>query len=122
CWDLGEERHKRTQHTLVYQLWLIRPEIQSPKAIADALRACRDNNLRELDSLIAAEPEFNPDFCQFYLRECLRYQYGPQEKEGLSTFRQLCRSEERRVGKEGNSLWVREQYKLKQACLTTSLD
>jgi chorismate dehydratase len=89
-WDLGEEWQKRTQLPFVYALWLIRPEVASPKAIADSLRACRDNNLRELDSLIAGEREFNPDFCQFYLHQCLRYQYGPQEKEGLSMFRRLC--------------------------------
>jgi chorismate dehydratase len=89
-WDLGEEWQKRTQLPFVYALWLIRPEVGSPKAIADSLRALRDNNLRELDPLISAEREFNPDFCQFYLRECLRYQYGPEEKEGLSMFRKLC--------------------------------
>jgi chorismate dehydratase len=89
-WDLGEEWKKQTQLPFVYALWLIRPEVGSPKAIADSLRACRDNNLRELDSLIAGEGEFNPDFCQFYLRDCLRYQYGAQEKEGLSMFRKLC--------------------------------
>ena len=89
-WDLGEEWKKRTGLPFVYALWLIRPEVQSPKAIADTLRACRDNNLRELDLLIAAETEFSPDFCQFYLQECLRYQYGAQEKEGLSAFRKLC--------------------------------
>ena len=89
-WDLGEEWQKRTQLPFVYALWLIRPEVPSPKAIADSLRACRDNNLRELDLLIAAEREFSPDFCQFYLTECLRYQLGAQEREGLSTFRKLC--------------------------------
>ncbi len=89
-WDLGEEWKKRTGLPFVYALWLIRPEIASPKAIADTLRACRDNNLRELDMLIAGEREFSPDFCQFYLTQCLRYQYGPEEKEGLSTFRKLC--------------------------------
>jgi chorismate dehydratase len=89
-WDLGEEWQKRTQLPFVYALWLIRPEVGSPKAIADTLRACRDTNLRELDTLIAMEREFSPDFCQFYLRECLHYQLGPQEKEGLSTFRKLC--------------------------------
>src|SRR5438105_545419 len=68
----------------------IRRQVQSPKAIADTLGACRDNNLRELDLLIAAETEFSPDFCQFYLQECLHYQYGAQEKEGLSAFRKLC--------------------------------
>jgi len=89
-WDLGEEWQKRTQLPFVYALWLIRPEVASPKAIADSLRSLRDANVRELDPLIAAEREFSPDFCQYYLRECLRYQYGPQEKEGLSTFRKLC--------------------------------
>jgi chorismate dehydratase len=89
-WDLGEEWQKRTQLPFVYALWLIRPEVRSPKAIADSLRACRDNNLRELDLLIAAEQEFSPDFCQYYLTECLRYQLGAQEREGLSTFRKLC--------------------------------
>ncbi|MFL6590687.1 MAG: menaquinone biosynthesis protein [Chthoniobacterales bacterium] len=89
-WDLGEEWKKRTGLPFVYALWLIRPEIPSPKAIADSLRACRDNNLRELDLLIAAEREFSPDFCQFYLTQCLRYRYGPEEKEGLSMFRKLC--------------------------------
>jgi chorismate dehydratase len=89
-WDLGEEWQKRTQLPFVYALWLIRPEVSSPKAIADSLRALRDTNVRELDPLISAEREFSPDFCQYYLRECLRYQYGPQEKEGLSAFRKLC--------------------------------
>jgi chorismate dehydratase len=89
-WDLGEEWQKRTQLPFVYALWLIRPEVPSPKAIADSLRACRDNNLRELDLLIAAEREFSPDFCQYYLTECLQYQLGAQEREGLSTFRKLC--------------------------------
>ena len=80
-WDLGEEWQKRTQLPFVYALWLIRPEVKAPKPIADSLRACRDNNLRDLDPVIAGEKEFSPDFCQFYLRECVRYQYGPQEKK-----------------------------------------
>lgn len=89
-WDLGEEWQKRVQLPFVYALWLIRPEVGSPKAIADSLRACRDNNLRDLDLLVATEREFSPDFCQFYLSECLGYQLGSQEKEGLSMFRKLC--------------------------------
>jgi predicted solute-binding protein len=89
-WDLGEEWQKRTQLPFVYALWLIRPEMKSPKAIADTLRALRDRNMAELDPLIADEREFSPDFCQFYLRQCIHYQYGAPEKEGLSMFRKLC--------------------------------
>src|SRR5205085_2797316 len=58
-WDLGEQWEKRTHLPFVYALWLIRPEVNSPKLIADRLRACRDNNLREFDVLIAAGGEFS---------------------------------------------------------------
>ena len=89
-WDLGEEWEKITHFPFVYALWLIRPEVPSPKPIADRLRACRDNNLRELDSVIAAEKEFSPEFCAYYFRECLTYRLGQPEREGLSMFRKLC--------------------------------
>lgn len=89
-WDLGEEWEKLTHRPFVYALWLIRPEIASPKPIADRLRACRDSNLQELDSVIAAEKEFDPQFCAYYLRECLGYHLGQAEREGLSMFRSLC--------------------------------
>jgi predicted solute-binding protein len=89
-WDLGEEWQKLTRLPFVYALWLIRPEVPSPKSIADHLRACRDNNLRELDSVIAAEREFSPQFCARYFRECLTYHLGPAEKEGFAMFRKFC--------------------------------
>jgi predicted solute-binding protein len=89
-WDLGEQWEKMTHLPFVYALWLIRPEVASPKAIADRLRACRDSNLGELDSVIAAEKEFSPQFCARYFRECLTYRLGPPEREGLAVFRKLC--------------------------------
>ncbi|MCA1658407.1 MAG: hypothetical protein LC627_03810, partial [Verrucomicrobiaceae bacterium] len=89
-WDLGEEWEKLTHLPFVYALWLIRPEVPEPKPIADSLRACRDRNLQDLDSVIGAEQEFSPEFCSYYLRECLTYRYGAREKEGLSAFRNLC--------------------------------
>ena len=89
-WDLGEEWQKATQLPFVYALWLIRPEVASAKPIADMLRACRDNNLRELDVVIAAQKEFTPQFCAYYFRECLTYHFGSLEREGLSMFRKLC--------------------------------
>lgn len=89
-WDMGEEWEKMTHLPFVYALWLIRPGFASAKPVADKLRACRDNNLRELDVVIAAQKEFSPEFCAYYFGECLSYQFGEREKEGLSTFRKLC--------------------------------
>jgi chorismate dehydratase len=89
-WDLGEEWEKITSLPFVYALWLIRPEVPSPKPIADSLRACRDSNLQELDLVIAAQKEFSPQFCAYYFRECLTYHLGQAERAGLSMFRKLC--------------------------------
>jgi chorismate dehydratase len=89
-WDLGEEWEKLTHLPFVYALWLIRPEVPCPKQIADRLRTCRDDNLRDLDSLIAAEKKFSPQFCAHYFRKCLTFHLGPAEKKGLMMFQKLC--------------------------------
>src|SRR5205807_3176587 len=74
----------------VYALWLIRPEVVNAKEIANRLRLLRDENLANLDELIAAEKEFDPQFCSRYYREHLRFSFGEKEKEGLRIFANLC--------------------------------
>jgi chorismate dehydratase len=89
-WDLGEECKKLTNLPFVYALWLIRPEVVHAKEIADRLRLLRDENLANLDRLIAGEKEFDPQFCSRYYREHLRFSFGEKEKEGLRIFATLC--------------------------------
>jgi predicted solute-binding protein len=89
-WDLGEEWKKSVGLPFVYALWLIRPEVLDARTIANRLRAVRDKNLTNLDQLIAAEEEFERDFCDHYYREHLRFTFGEREKEGLQTFQKLC--------------------------------
>ena len=89
-WDLGEQWDKAMQLPFVYALWLIRPEVEGAKAIADSLRALRDKNVRDLDSVIAAQDQFSPELCSYYFRKCLTYEFGPREREGLSKFKKLC--------------------------------
>ncbi len=88
--DLGAWWKELTGLPFVFALWLIRPEIADAAVIADRLRAQRDQNLRSLDRLIAAEKEFSPEFCQHYFRDCLRFQFAEREKQGLLKFRELC--------------------------------
>ncbi len=88
--DLGEEWKSLTGLPFVFALWLIRPEAKVKEEMAERLRQCRDSNLRNLDSVIAAQREFTSEFCTFYLRECLSYNFGQQEKQGLLMFRTLC--------------------------------
>ena len=89
-WDLGEQWKKLTDLPFVYALWLIRPEVVNAKEIANRLRLLRDKNLANLDELIAAETEFDPQFCSRYYREHLRFSFGEKEKEGLQIFANLC--------------------------------
>jgi predicted solute-binding protein len=89
-WDLGEQWKKLVDLPFVYALWLIRPEVADAKTIANRLRALRDKNLTNLDQLIAAEGEFDSEFCARYYREHLRFNFGEREKKGLQTFADLC--------------------------------
>ena len=89
-WDLGEQWKKLIGLPFVYALWLIRPEVADAKTIASRLRTLRDENLADLDRLIAAETEFDHQFCARYYREHLRFSFGQKEKEGLRTFANLC--------------------------------
>ncbi len=89
-WDLGEQWKKLFGVPFVYALWLIRPEFEDSETIASRLRALRDENLAELDKLIAEEKEFDPEFCSRYYRDYLRFTFGEREKEGLRTFATLC--------------------------------
>jgi chorismate dehydratase len=101
-WDLGEQWNRLVGLPFVYALWLIRPEVRDFKSVANRLRALRDENLANLDQLIAevvaprmrGDPvhrkEFDPQFCAHYYREHLRFNFGEKEKEGLSEFYKRC--------------------------------
>ena len=101
-WDLGEQWNNLVGRPFVYALWLIRPEVRDFKSVANRLRALRDENLANLDQLIAevvaprmrGDPghrkEFDPQFCGRYYREHLRFSFGEKEKEGLSEFYKRC--------------------------------
>ncbi|MEP6808677.1 MAG: menaquinone biosynthesis protein [Chthoniobacterales bacterium] len=89
-WDLGTEWKRTTGLPFVFALWLIRPEVDEPGVIAGKLRALRDENLATLDKVIAAQKTFPPEFCSFYFRDCIRYNFADTQKRGLLHFRRLC--------------------------------
>ena len=58
--------------------------------LADALRSLGQKNIKNLDALIAAQPEGMRAFCEFYFRKCLQFSFGEKEKEGFQLFAELC--------------------------------
>src|SRR5205085_11970846 len=60
-WDLAETWTKITSLPFVFALWLIRPEIENAKKIADALRRIRDHNLETLDDIVSTQSDVSPE-------------------------------------------------------------
>jgi chorismate dehydratase len=93
-WDLGEAWRRLVALPFVYALWLIRPGVHSPEGIANCLRGQLDQNLKRLDEVIVASPDFDPAFCEHYYRECIQFAFGPREKGGLIAFQHVCEKHE----------------------------
>jgi len=82
-----------------YALWLIRPEVADPEPTANRLRALRDENLANLDDLVAdvvagfgdlgQSNQLNRGFFFRYYRDHLRFGFGEKEKKGLQAFANL---------------------------------
>jgi chorismate dehydratase len=89
-WDLGEEWRNAINLPFVFAFWLIRPEINNAKEIANALRQLRDHNLEHLDDLVSTQSEVSPGFCRKYYREHLFFDLGEREKAGLREFHRRC--------------------------------
>jgi len=88
--DLGQEWKRQTGLPFVYALWLIRPEFQARRQIAEALRSLAKQNRARLDTVIHAQPEDERAFCRFYFRDCLRFTFAEEEKRGFHRFAELC--------------------------------
>jgi len=89
-WDLAETWTKMTSLPFAFAFWLIRPEIENAKEIADKLRALRDRNIASIDELALSQSEVSPAFCRKYYREHLFFDFGEGEKAGLREFHRRC--------------------------------
>src|SRR6476619_4680967 len=89
-WDLAETWTKMTSLPFAFAFWLIRPEIENAKEIADKLRALRDHNVASIDELALSQSEVSPTFCLKYYQEHLFFNFGEREKAGLREFHRRC--------------------------------
>ena len=89
-WDLADTWTKITSLPFVFAFWLIRPEIEKAKEIADKLRALRERNVASIDELARSQSEVSPAFCRKYYREHLFFDFGEREKAGLREFHHHC--------------------------------
>jgi chorismate dehydratase len=88
--DLGADWKALTGLPFVYALWLIRADFPEKAEVAEALRSLGKANRANLDPIIAAQPEAERAFCEFYFRDCLHFSFEEQEKRGFRRFAELC--------------------------------
>jgi chorismate dehydratase len=88
--DLGADWKAQTGLPFVYALWLVRPGYPDRENLAQALRAIAHANLVNLNPLLAEQPESRRAFCEFYFRDCLRFSFAKEEKQGFQEFAKQC--------------------------------
>lgn len=92
--DLGAAWQRQSGLPFVYALWLIHPDFPGKESVAAALRSLAARNLENLEAVISAQtPAVDRTFCEFYYRECLRFDFGDREKIGFKKFGELCAKE-----------------------------
>ena len=87
--DLGEEWTLRTGLPFVFALWLIRPEVPNPDAVARGFRCIKREGVAHIREIAESQSGRDPEFCVHYLRDCVRYDFGEPERAGLSEFNAL---------------------------------
>ena len=102
--DLGEEWRKAIGLPFVYARWLVAHhvdlEIVTPLLVEMKRRGCAN-----IDRIVADSPQasdLGAEFVYEYLTDCVRYDVGPRELEGLETFFNLVERVSRRAVQESS--------------------
>jgi chorismate dehydratase len=86
--DLGDAWQRLTGLPFVYAFWAGRPDALTPDDVA-ALQRARNQGIRHSEELarqyLAGLPERHARGAQ-YLRENIKYYFGPEERAGVETF------------------------------------
>ena len=91
-WDLGEEWTRWTGLPFVFAMWIARPEVDLEK-LDTLLRSTRDAGVGRLEEIArnhASSIRVPPAECLVYLRDNLRFQLGPRQRQGLELFYDLA--------------------------------
>jgi chorismate dehydratase len=94
-WDLGDQWQRWSGLPFVFAMWVARPGLD-PDALSDlaaALESSRDSGLANLETIAEREAPLlglTIPQCVAYLRDNLHFTLGPEERQGLSRFRELA--------------------------------
>lgn len=87
-WDLGAEWSRWTGLPFVFALWIARPGVEL-RGVGAALAQARDMGFGRLEEIARREApkvELSERECLSYLRDNLKFHFGPRERQGLERF------------------------------------
>jgi chorismate dehydratase len=87
-WDLGEQWRQWSGLPFVFAMWVARRGVDL-QGVNQALTAARDEGVRHLEEIAAAEAAplgLTQRECLGYLRDNLHFYLGPREQQGLELF------------------------------------
>lgn len=87
--DLGELWFQRTQLPFVFAGWIVAPGADISRFSA-RLRNALAAGIAAIDEIADRQEVLPPAEARDYLRRCVRYDLGADEKRGLEEFRSLC--------------------------------
>ncbi|MCC7517959.1 MAG: hypothetical protein IT578_02115 [Verrucomicrobiae bacterium] len=87
--DLGELWHRQTGLPFVFAGWIVAPGAD-PTRFAKRLHVALASGIAARDTIAERQDVTPPEEARDYLRRCVRYELGPDEKRGLEEFRSLC--------------------------------
>lgn len=87
--DLGELWFNHTRLPFVFAGWVVAPGAD-PSRFAGRLRDALAAGIAAIDEIAERQEVLPPAEARDYLRRCVRYELGPEEKRGLEEFRSLC--------------------------------
>ncbi len=91
-WDLGAEWVQWTGLPFVFALWIARPGIELP-GVATVLARARDEGLARLEAIARREAPrvgISEAECLSYLRDNLKFHFGPRQRQGLQRYYELA--------------------------------
>lgn len=93
-WDLGDRWCRWTELPFVFAMWVARAGVDC-SGLADILEQCRDEGLRQLESIAADEAAghgLTKEDLYRYFAENLHFRFGPGERTGLDAFQARAES------------------------------